>query len=69
MPEMTGVEAARNMRNAGVSVPIIAITGNAAVEDRNLGMASGMNDYLLKPIRQSDIERMLQKWVVAQKQN
>lgn len=69
MPEMTGVEAARNMRDAGVSVPIIAITGNAAVEDRNLGIASGMNDYLLKPIRQSDIERMLQKWVVAQKQN
>lgn len=32
------------------SIPIIAMTANAFEEDRKMALASGMNDYVAKPI-------------------
>ena len=52
MPEMDGMEATRKIREefTQVELPIIAMTANAMRGDRERYIASGMNDYISKPI-------------------
>ena len=52
MPEMTGHEAARQLRRThdATSLPIIALTAAALVHEREEALAAGMNDFLTKPV-------------------
>ncbi len=53
MPEMDGQAATQAIRALGglyVNIPIIAMTANAMVQDRNAYLGAGMNDYVSKPI-------------------
>src|SRR5438552_175554 len=40
---------------AGFDVPLVALSGHAADEDRKLGLESGFDNYLTKPIKASDL--------------
>jgi PAS domain S-box-containing protein len=52
MPGMDGLEAARHIRQMARyrDIPIIAMTANAFVEDRERCMAAGMNAFVTKPV-------------------
>ncbi|VUD59627.1 Signal transduction histidine-protein kinase BarA [Thalassocella blandensis] len=68
MPEMDGFEATHNIRKglAGEqhkNVPIVALTANAMKGDKEKCLASGMNDYLSKPINPSELENRLVYWL------
>jgi signal transduction histidine kinase/ActR/RegA family two-component response regulator len=63
MPEMDGFEATRRLRSAGgraAEVPIIAMTANAFEDDRKACLAAGMNDFLSKPVRQTELAAKLE---------
>ncbi|MCU1558303.1 MAG: DNA-binding response regulator [Microbacteriaceae bacterium] len=49
LPEMTGFEICRHLRNHGSTLPILLLTARDAVEDRVFGLDSGADDYLTKP--------------------
>jgi signal transduction histidine kinase/DNA-binding response OmpR family regulator len=64
MPEMDGLEATRHVRQemAEDAQPhIIAVTANAMKEDRDKYLAAGMDDYLSKPIRVTELVMALTK--------
>ena len=50
LPGIDGVETTKRMRNAGVKIPIIAITSYAMAGDRQKIMEAGCNGYFEKPI-------------------
>jgi signal transduction histidine kinase/DNA-binding response OmpR family regulator len=58
MPDVDGLEATRQIRAAEAGkhrTPIVALTANAYGEDREACLASGMDDFLVKPL---DRERL-----------
>ncbi len=68
MPEMGGLEAARLIRSSHSKVldhqiPIIAMTANAMLGDRERCLAAGMNDYISKPISFQELRHTLGKWL------
>jgi len=64
MPFMDGFEATRYLRARGVSTPIIALTAFARAEDEKHCLEAGMNDFLSKPFRQSELREVLSRWLV-----
>jgi len=68
MPEMDGLQATRAIRNferttgRGKPVPIVAMTAFAGSEDRQICLDAGMNDYLTKPVKSDQLEKMLYKF-------
>ena len=60
MPIMDGLEATRQARGLGITTPIIGLTANAFVDDRNACLAAGMNDFLAKPITRERLLAALQ---------
>jgi two-component system OmpR family response regulator len=49
LPGLNGFETCRELRNAGVWVPVLMLTARDAVEDRVAGLDAGADDYLAKP--------------------
>ena len=69
MPEMDGFEATALIRaraagapGTAADVPIVALTANALVGDRERCLASGMNDYIAKPIVPRALSEALARW-------
>lgn len=67
MPVMDGFEATAEIRKRELRtkshVPIVAMTANAGAEDRERCIASGMDDYLAKPVRFNELRSMVEKWL------
>lgn len=65
LPLMDGYEATRRIRQLpqGTQLPIIALTANALQGDRESCLEAGMNDYLAKPFKRADLQRLLQRWL------
>jgi signal transduction histidine kinase/CheY-like chemotaxis protein len=73
MPVMDGFEATRRLRRwkddpdpirqAGSSVPVVALTASAADEASSECLACGMDDVLTKPISSARLREALSKWV------
>jgi CheY-like chemotaxis protein len=57
MPEMDGFEATARIRaELGLTLPVLAMTAGVLESEREQCIASGMNDFIAKPI---DVEQML----------
>jgi len=67
MPEMDGVETLRVIRDLKVKTPVIALTANAVTSAKEMLLASGMNDFLSKPIVKEELHDILAKWIPGSK--
>ncbi|WP_319559620.1 response regulator [Marispirochaeta sp.] len=65
MPEMNGYEATREIRQTGIDTPIIAVTASAIKGEQEKCLEAGMDDFLTKPFKKSDLMPMLDKWAMG----
>lgn len=67
MPEMDGYEVSKAIRQreegAGRRTPIIAMTANAMIGDREKCLEAGMDDYVSKPINSNRLMEVLVKYL------
>jgi len=68
MPVMDGYEATKCIRDPQSKVrdhevPVIAMTANAIVGDREVSLAAGMNDHLTKPVNLGRLRSALERWL------
>jgi len=65
MPEMDGVSAAAAIRalpGEHGGAPIVAVTANAMVGDRERYLAAGFDDYLAKPLHLDQLQEVIARW-------
>jgi PAS domain S-box-containing protein len=65
MPVMDGYTAATEIRKQQQyqQLPVIAMTANAMVGDREKALAAGMNDHIAKPLNIVDMFATMAKWI------
>lgn len=64
MPGIDGLEATRQLRQRGVTTPIVALTANATAESRQDCVEAGMVDFLSKPFRYQSLETILRRFLI-----
>lgn len=67
MPSMDGLTATKIIRNSLnlTEIPIVAMTAHVQESDRKVALASGMNDFLPKPVRINSLCEILTKYIKA----
>jgi CheY-like chemotaxis protein len=67
MPVMSGLVAAEKIRaleaSTNTHVPIIAITANAMIGDKEKCISAGIDDYISKPFQPSALIEKIKKFI------
>ena len=63
LPDMSGFELCRQLRERDVWAPVLMLTARGAVEDRVAGLDSGADDYLVKPFAIAELLARLRSLV------
>lgn len=71
MPIMDGLTATGKIREIELQknlkrTPIVAITANALSSDRDACLAVGMDDYLAKPFKRSQVKEVLERHLISE---
>ena len=73
MPVMDGLEASRRIRSGenplGRTIPILAMTANAFLEDMQKSKEAGMDEHLSKPVDISALEQVVKRFRVTPPEN
>jgi CheY-like chemotaxis protein len=66
MSDMDGIAATKKIRSMDDPVnkiPIIAVTAHSSMKDREMCLASGMDDYIAKPINVNFLRMTIDQWI------
>ncbi|MEE0839242.1 MAG: response regulator, partial [Acutalibacteraceae bacterium] len=55
MPIVDGYQLVRQLRDAGNNTPVLMITAKDAFDDMRLGILSGADDYMIKPVNVNEM--------------
>ena len=68
MPELSGLDATRHIKSTspGKKTIIVMLTASILDEDRSIALSLGCNDFIHKPVRESQIVDVLQKYLGVQ---
>src|SRR5438105_15591776 len=56
MPEMSGIELLKRMRDRGIQTPALFLTAHDLLDDKVAGFEAGADDYLAKPFSPRELE-------------
>jgi len=62
MPIKGGLEATRELREAGFTTPIVAMTASAMESDKDSCRDAGMDDFVAKPVGRDILQKILDKY-------
>ena len=69
MPEVSGLDATRTLRQQGYTRPVIALTANVSKEDVDNSLEAGCNEHLVKPIDREQLLATLATYLKADVQD
>jgi serine/threonine-protein kinase len=55
LPDAKGVDLLKRFRDEGGNTPVIMLTGHTTIDDKEIGLDSGANDYLTKPFHSKEL--------------
>ena len=55
LPDITGYEVLRRLRNAKIKTPILILSGLSGLDDKIKGLGFGADDYLTKPFHMEEL--------------
>jgi len=55
LPDMTGVDICRSFRAKGGAAPVLFLTGKSSIENKEIGLDAGADDYLTKPFHVKEL--------------
>jgi two-component system OmpR family response regulator len=61
LPDINGVEVVERLRENGVTVPVIFLTGRSSLEDRLAAFGAGGDDYITKPFSLEEVTDRLRE--------
>jgi len=61
MPVMDGLTATRWIRQRGINTPVVAVSANSDAKIRRRCFEVGMSDFMAKPVRRADIQRIIER--------
>lgn len=56
LPGLDGLEVLTHFRRRGATTPVILLTGKDSIDDKELGLESGADDYLTKPFNMKELK-------------
>lgn len=56
MPEMSGIDLLKKMRDRGINTPALFLTAHDLLDDKVAGFEAGADDYLAKPFSPRELE-------------
>jgi signal transduction histidine kinase/DNA-binding response OmpR family regulator len=65
MPELNGFDATKELKHYDKTCPVIAMTANNDIAQRDKAFKAGMDDFIVKPAQIEEITRMLVRWCSA----
>ncbi len=63
LPQMTGLAFTKQLRMAGVTLPIVAYSGGDTTEGRDAALAAGCTDYVAKTGEGAELLRRVAQWL------
>ncbi len=64
MPGMNGFEVSHKLREQGFTNPIVVLSASGSDEDREKALAVGCNDYVLKDMEMSGLEKVIDTYLM-----
>ncbi|HEY9718195.1 MAG TPA: response regulator transcription factor [Trichormus sp.] len=55
LPNKSGIEICRDFRSSGKMTPILMLTGKSEIDDKEMGLDAGADDYLTKPFHMKEL--------------
>ena len=55
LPKMSGLDVLQQLRESGISVPVLILTAQDDISDRVRGLDAGADDYLVKPFELAEL--------------
>ena len=65
MPKLNGIETIKKIRIEDKKTPIVVVSANVFNEDKKNALENGADDFIAKPIEESELLLMLEKYIGA----